>query len=177
MFTRTRIVQAADGIWLATAPLTAVQHHAMDRTTGMSTHRAREFLAGRSLLRALLRVAAPAAAADEVVAHPGGKPYLRQHPGLGISVSHDRGAVAACVGAGRAVGIDVQVPDGSLERAWTWTVQEALVKTTGEGLAGRPWDIGVPPGRGSGTWRSCRWVSLRGRSSIPVSYAYRKEAA
>lgn len=160
MFTRTRIAQVGAGMWIATAPL----------PTGK-----RESAAARGLLRALLRVAAPAAAADDVATRPGGQPYLREHPGLGISVSHDRGAVVACVGVGRAVGIDVQVPDGSVERAWAWTVREALVKTTGEGLAGRPWDIDVPPGRGSGTWRSCHWVSLRGRSSIPVSYAYRKE--
>nr|WP_052477797.1 hypothetical protein [Kibdelosporangium sp. MJ126-NF4]ADB02871.1 AzicT [Kibdelosporangium sp. MJ126-NF4]CEL14094.1 4'-phosphopantetheinyl transferase [Kibdelosporangium sp. MJ126-NF4]CTQ88460.1 4'-phosphopantetheinyl transferase (EC 2.7.8.-) [Kibdelosporangium sp. MJ126-NF4] len=162
MFTRTRIVHADAGLWIATAPL----------PSGVP-----ESAAGRSLLRALLRVAAPAAAADTVATRPGGKPYLREHPRIGISVSHDRGAVAACVGVGRAVGIDVQVPDDSRERAWVWTVREALVKTTGEGLAGRPWDIDVPPGRGSGTWRSCRWVSLRGRSPIPVSYAYRKEAS
>ncbi|ONI81628.1 hypothetical protein ALI144C_20235 [Actinosynnema sp. ALI-1.44] len=161
MFTRTRIVRVAAGIWVATGPL----------PRGM-----RESAAAWRLLRRLLRVVVPSAAADDVVTHPGGKPYLRGHRELGISVSHDRGAVAACVGVDRAVGVDVQVPDGSLERAWAWTVREALVKTTGEGLAGRPWDIDVPPGRGSGTWRSCHWVSLRGRSSIPVSYAYRKEA-
>jgi 4'-phosphopantetheinyl transferase len=165
MFSHTRMIQAADGMWIATAPICS------------PGSREREFLAGRDLLRMLLRVAAPAAADDEVVTYPGGKPYLREHPGLGISVSHDRGAVAVCLGADRAVGIDVQIPDDSPERAWAWTVREALVKTTGEGLAGRPWDIHVPPGRGSGTWRSCHWVSLRGRSSIPVSYAYRKEPA
>ncbi|CAM3540781.1 4'-phosphopantetheinyl transferase superfamily protein [Kibdelosporangium persicum] len=163
MFRRTRITQVADGMWIATAPIR------------MPGSRERESLAGRALLRTLLRAVAPAAAGDEVVTQPGGKPYLREHPRLGISVSHDRGALAVCVGVDRAVGIDVQLPDGSPERAWAWTVREALVKTTGEGLAGRPWDIDVPPGRGSGTWRSCHWVSLRGRSPIPVSYAYRKE--
>ncbi|AUG78175.1 hypothetical protein CFP65_3379 [Kitasatospora sp. MMS16-BH015] len=46
-----------------------------------------------------------------------GKPYLPDHPGLEVSLSHTRGVVAAAVGTGR-VGVDVELPQrGGLDLA------------------------------------------------------------
>lgn len=164
----------------------------------MTPHRAQEFLAGRGLLRATLAHVIPHAAGAEVAMRTGGKPHLRGHGGVGISVSHDGGVTAVCVAAGREVGVDVQHPghavapgllrrclgrhagpvaalsteDAATELAWVWTVQEACVKATGAGLAGRPWTIEVPPGRSAGRWPRGRWISLRDRSRIPLSCAF-----
>lgn len=89
--------------------------------------------------------------------HPGGKPYLLDHPGIHFNLSHCRAAVA-CVVSDEPVGIDVESiapvdPDvarrvlSALERrrvesspqpetefAALWTRKEALVKLRGIGI-------------------------------------------
>ncbi|MFE9740662.1 4'-phosphopantetheinyl transferase family protein [Streptomyces sp. NPDC006477] len=50
---------------------------------------------------------APAQLCPSCGRHGHGRPYLRGHPGVGISLSHADGLVAAAVGPG-AVGIDVE---------------------------------------------------------------------
>ncbi|MFF4948451.1 4'-phosphopantetheinyl transferase family protein [Streptomyces chattanoogensis] len=196
------VIEVASGVWLAAGGVgeVPVSAHPGDRAraAGLPAWRAREFLAGRGLLRALLgRVRASAAGAC-VGAAPRGAPRLVGHDGLGVSVAHDGGTVAAAVAAGRAVGVDVQHPDdrpsralarrllggrlaefdaldpadAARELAWVWTAQESCVKATGEGLAGRPWTVEVPLGARSGLWRGHRWLSLRDRFTTPLSCAF-----
>lgn len=158
-----------------------------------------ERLAARALLRMLLAAElGPLARATPIAARDGGQPYLPEWPGVTVSLSHDAGTVAAALGRGVPVGVDVQVPvpapPGLLRRccaqevraaldrlpepvrdrefAWIWTVQEACVKATGAGLAGKPWAIPVPAGRRTGRWADLRWVSLRGHSRVPASVAH-----
>lgn len=164
----------------------------------MAPRRRAEFLAGRAALRQLLRTVRPGLADAAVRADPRGRPGLAGHPEVGISVSHDGDTFAVAVAPGRRVGVDVQLPpvepsDNLLRRclreradqlaalppagrggelAWVWTVQEACVKATGEGLAGRPWSIDVPLGRRRGRWGPYAWVSLRDHSPIPLSCAF-----
>ncbi len=196
------VAEIAAGVWLACAAIAEAppSRHPADlaATENMTAYRRREFLAGRGLLRAVLARVVPPAAEAEVARLAGGKPYLAGHPATGISVSHDDGMVAVGVATGRQVGVDIQAPDqvtsadllrrclgrhadavtglstqdAATELAWVWTVQEACVKVTGAGFAGRPWVVDVPPGRSAGRWRSCRWISLRGRSRIPLSAAF-----
>lgn len=165
---------------------------------GMPTWRAREFLAGRALLRWLLAEVAPEAAAAPVRAGRNGKPYLHGWTGVGITVAHDGDVIAAGVAPGRALGVDVQRPpehpaDGVIRRclrghagellplpaadrarefAWVWTAQEACVKAEGSGLSGSPWTIDIPPRQDGGVWRGFRWRSLRDLSDIPLSCAW-----
>ncbi len=153
--------------------------------------RAHEFAAARGLLRGLVAELGEIT----IAAHESGQPFLPDHPDLSISLAHDGGYVAAACrrGKGLGVGVDVQVPvpasDGLLRRcgvaelaglpqserdrefAWVWTVQEACVKATGEGLSGRPWAIPVARGQASGRWRGVRWSRLR-HSVVPVSVAF-----
>lgn len=127
--------------------------------------RAREFSAGRALLRwALARSLGPWAASSRVALTERGKPVLADLPATGISLSHGGGTVAAAVAVGRAVGIDVQGPvpvtEGLLRRCCTpeqqgelaalapegrpaalarrWVIHEAHAKATGRGLTRRP---------------------------------------
>ncbi|TCO60703.1 4'-phosphopantetheinyl transferase family protein [Actinocrispum wychmicini] len=151
-----------------------------------------ESAAARKLLCRL--IASPAT----VVNGPNGRPFLPGRLDLSISLSHSGEWVAAAVGVGVDVGVDVQVPeratdglirrcctsetgvalagmaDRDVEFAWIWTAQEACVKATGQGLAGLPWRIPVDVGQRAGTWQGVRWVSLRGRSPVPASCAYRE---
>ncbi len=168
------------------------------RAVGMPAWRQREYLAGRTLLRRLLTEVAGDAAAGPIEARSSGQPYLPGRPGLGISLSHTHDLVAAAVGVGCAVGVDVEAaapvsramlrrcctPEAlavldslpraaaDVEFAWLWTAKEACVKAAGTGLAGAPWLIPVPPGERSGRWGSVRWHSLRDRSTTPVTCAY-----
>ncbi|MER7083461.1 4'-phosphopantetheinyl transferase [Saccharopolyspora kobensis] len=197
-----RLIEVAERTWVGAGAIERLPDRAhpadLARTAGMPAWRAREFLAGRSLLRSMLRELYPEAAELEVTASGNGKPHLLGAQGLGVSVSHDSGVVAVCVAPGREVGVDVQGPPEKLERAlvrrclraytdevmqlpsarralefaWVWTVQEACVKATGEGIGGRPWAIDVPPGASTGSWGSYRWVSLRGASEVPLSCAF-----
>jgi 4'-phosphopantetheinyl transferase len=158
-----------------------------------------ERLAARALLRWLVaEVAGTGAAASPLRARGGGQPYLAERPDLAVSVSHTEGWVAAAVRPGGAVGIDAQHPvrvgEGLLRRcctasartalsglpdaardvefAWIWAVQEACVKATGAGVAGRPWTIPVEVGQREGRWRTVRWRALRGLWPIPVGCAH-----
>lgn len=157
-----------------------------------------ESQAARALLRSLLGDDARPLAAEA-----SGRPYLPGRPDLAVSLSHTDGFVAAAVGRGVAVGVDVQAPvpisDAVLRRccspevrdelsalpseardlefAWIWSAQECCVKATGEGLAGRPWTIPVRRGQRRGTWRAHTWHSLRDASAVPLSVAFeRKES-
>lgn len=191
-----------DNIWLATAEVSALGtvSHPGDRRSvaGRPAWRVREFLAGRDLLRRLLAVAAPHATDAVIEPDARGKPWLVGYPGIGISVSHCAEVIAAGVAVGMALGVDVQRPDqvvsdgivrrllgtnapllhgmspgrAAEEVAWIWTVQEACVKADGAGLAGHPWTIPVPPRTCAGRWGRFVWSSLRGRSPIPLSYAF-----
>lgn len=162
--------------------------------------RADEHLASRALLRRLLAEAAGAGAAREPLsARPSGQPHLPGRPDLAVSLSHADGWVAAAVHLrGGSVGVDVQPPvpfsaafvgrccseeararlaelrpdERDLEVAWIWSAQEACVKATGVGLAGRPWTIPVRPGQRCGRWSVVRWTGLRLRGQPPVSCAY-----
>ncbi|WP_370963996.1 4'-phosphopantetheinyl transferase superfamily protein [Amycolatopsis sp. cg9] len=198
--------EVAPGVWVASADradLGESPAHPGDLAeagTRPAWHRA-EFLAGRQLLRRLLRGVRPALAALPVRADPAGKPRLAGAPNLalpGITISHDGDRVAAAVCAHGDVGVDVQLPPDRLsdsavrrclgahapavtalprarrarEFAWVWTVQEACVKAAGTGMGGRPWSIDVPPGALSGRWGGFTWLSLRTRSAVPLSCAF-----
>lgn len=93
-----------------------------------------------------------------------GRPYLRDHPGVGVSLSHADGLVAAAVGPG-AVGVDVEpstrrpgplsvlsrvlpeadvraaadAPDPGEALLRLWVRAEALLKAGGEGLRLLEW--------------------------------------
>ncbi|MGZ3143724.1 4'-phosphopantetheinyl transferase family protein [Lentzea chajnantorensis] len=178
---------------VAVAAVGDVTPHAVDvqAAAHLPAVRAREFAAARGLLRSLVAELGE----GEIAARESGQPYLPDHPDLAVSLAHDGGYVAAACrrGRGLGVGVDVQLPvpasDGLLRRcgvaelaelpegerdlefAWVWTVQEACVKATGEGLSGRPWSIPVARGQASGTWRGVRWNRLR-TSAVPVSVAF-----
>ncbi|HEU5471331.1 MAG TPA: 4'-phosphopantetheinyl transferase superfamily protein [Actinophytocola sp.] len=178
------MIEIADGV-----------HVAVESTTARPDA---ERAAVRDLLRRLLAEVVPDAADTPIAARPSGAPYLPQRPDLTISLSHSNGWLAAAVGAGTVVGVDVQLPypapDGLLRRccrpaavaalsalpaggrdlefAWIWTAQEACVKATGSGLAGRPWTIPVEVGQRTGAWRELRWRALREHSRIPVTCAW-----
>jgi 4'-phosphopantetheinyl transferase len=200
-------IVALDRVALAIAPGRAVAGtapNALDEraSRGLPADRRREFCAARTLLRYLLaETIDPAAAAGAIAKGRGGQPSLVDRRDLAISLSHSQGYVAAAVGRGVPVGIDVQFPvqvsraliarccardaqadlerlddgDRELEFAWIWTVQEACVKASGAGLAGQPWTIPVGYAQDEGQWRSYRWRRLRDHSQLPVSVAYGRE--
>ncbi|GAA1287551.1 4'-phosphopantetheinyl transferase family protein [Saccharothrix xinjiangensis] len=193
-------VQVHEDVWVRVAEGSTGPPHPADAraAVGMPPWRAREFLAGRGVLRDLLAAVAPWARDAEVAATATGKPVLAGVPGVGVSVSHDGGAVAAAVALRRAVGVDLQRPPAELpagvvrrclreraaeldrlpeaeravELARVWTVQEACVKAEGTGLAGRPWAIDVPARPVSGRWRRFGWVALRDAVDVPLSCAF-----
>jgi 4'-phosphopantetheinyl transferase len=202
------VLRPARDVWVLTGPRhrwTGLRPTPDDARSvaGLPPWRAAERLAGRAALRELLLLAQPDLAVSEVVPDRRGKPWLADHPRVGISVSHDGGTIAAAVALDGPVGVDVQhaphTPYESMlrrclgrhaqaldrlrsdqqaqELAWVWSVQEACVKVTGSGLSGRPWSIDVPPGRAKGRWRSYRWVSFRGQSAVPLSCAFLDPAA
>lgn len=197
------VLRAGPDVWVLTGP--QLRWHARRPTpddataaAGLAPWRAAERLAGRAALRELLRLAEPGLVTSPVVTDRHGKPWLADDPGVGISISHDGGTVAAAVALHGPVGVDVQhtpdrPSDGVLRRclgrharaldrlgpqqrarelAWVWSAQEACVKATGTGLSGRPWSIDIPPGRGRGRWRGYRWVSFRDQSDTPLSCAF-----
>ncbi|WP_262062082.1 4'-phosphopantetheinyl transferase family protein [Streptomyces sp. STR69] len=195
---------AAPGVHYAAAPcdrvLRSLPAHPADRAAARTLDgtRATEFLAVRSLLRALLRVLAPGLPGPVIAAHDTGRPHLPQHPDTGISFSHSGGWAAVCVGFGRQVGVDIEVPgpmspqmvrrcctprdaarlstlpgrDRETAFAWLWTAQEACVKALGTGLAGAPWTVPVGIGQRGGTWNGVRWRAQYDASRIPLTCAF-----
>lgn len=195
--------EIAHGVWIRTAPAEAhspADGHSDDLATaaGLPPWRAREFLAGRAVLRHLLREVRPELAALEVRPDPLGRPVLAGRLDVGISISHDGGTIAAALAPGRRVGVDVQLPtedpsegllrrcmgehaarvgelppaERSTELAWVWTVQESCVKAAGTGLSGRPWSIRIAPGQRRGRWGQYTWLNLRDHSAIPLACAF-----
>ncbi|MER6528164.1 4'-phosphopantetheinyl transferase superfamily protein [Streptomyces sp. NPDC001508] len=180
--------------WLRTAP----DPRDVAAAAGLPSWRAAERLAGLAALRELLARVRPPLAGAGIVAAPGRPPRLAGAPGVAVSVSHDKDAVAAAVALDGPVGVDVQqVPDRDHDRllrrclgpwadeaarwpraerrrelAWVWTAQEACVKAAGTGLRGRPWTIEIPPHATGGRWRTMRWLSLRDWSAVPLSCAF-----
>jgi len=167
-------------------------------TTGLPQWRQWEMLAARGLLRALLAKVAPASAEADLVPAANGKPMLDGWPRVGVSLSHDIDVIAAAVGVGCHVGVDIQLPPDQLsdriiyrcmricapdllaltaaeratEFAWMWSVQEACVKCDGSGISGRPWTIDVPLRPRAGRWRDLTWITLRDHTDLPVSCAF-----
>nr|WP_198151209.1 4'-phosphopantetheinyl transferase superfamily protein [Kibdelosporangium sp. MJ126-NF4] len=160
-----------------------------------------DHLAARILLRRLLAELTDDTddtAGSPIAARAHGGPYLVHRPEIGISLSYTDGWAAAAVHLDGAVGVDVQAAvhvgdrmvrrcctaatsarlgqlpgtDRAVEFAWMWSVQEACVKSTGAGLADRPWTIPVGIGQHTGRWRTTRWAALRGRWPVAVSCAY-----
>ncbi|NUT98152.1 MAG: 4-phosphopantetheinyl transferase family protein [Saccharothrix sp.] len=153
-------------------------------------------LAARGLLARLLESVVPDAARLVVSSRDSGQPYLVGRPDLSVSLSHDGGWVAAAVGVGVEVGVDVQPPlpvsEGMLRRcctpsalvalkalstvdvefAWMWSAQEACVKAEGTGIGGLPWTVPVEVGQDTGVWHGVRWRRLP--TPVPASCAYRE---
>ncbi|MER5572901.1 4'-phosphopantetheinyl transferase family protein [Streptomyces massasporeus] len=191
--------EVAYGVWVLTGTGRPSTHpDDLSRAAALPAWRAGRFLRGRGLLRALLHTVAPATAGAGIVPDRRGRPRLAGFPQAGISISHSDGVAACAFAPDRPTGVDLQHPSvtagpvlarrllrshapavlalppmrAAREVAWVWTAQEACVKAAGTGLAGRPWDIDVPPGRRTGTWGAYRWVCLRDHSDIPLSCAY-----
>jgi 4'-phosphopantetheinyl transferase len=149
--------------------------------------RRQEFREGRALLRwALCRHLGLPPESVVVRTEPGGRPVVADRSRTHVTVSHSATVRAVAVVDDAEVGIDVEstirpepaflrrccsredreaLAVGLLEdraRALTviWTVQEACVKATGEGLRGRPGRVRVPPGRHRGRWRDLLWSVL-----------------
>jgi 4'-phosphopantetheinyl transferase len=185
-------VEVAEGVHVAVAPVAV-------RAPDSVTRRVRESSAARALLRRLLtEVAGPEAGGMPIVSRQSGQPFLPGRPDLTISLSHSGEWMAAAVGVGATVGVDVQVPEPTPERllrrccgpstrealaempapqrdlefAWIWTAQEACVKATGQGIGGLPWTIQVDVGQLAGDWHGVRWLAMRDHFPVPVSCAY-----
>ena len=128
-------------------------------------------LTARSQARDLL---AQAAAAEwglfplpDIARHPGGKPYLPDHPSLHFNLSHS-GGLALCALDAAPVGVDIQVvkplrpalprrvcspeelawleaqPDLWSSFALLWSLKESRVKESGQGLTVSIPSIRVP---------------------------------
>jgi 4'-phosphopantetheinyl transferase len=196
------LTRAAPGVWVLLAHGCPPEGRLTEDDLAGAAHltgvRAREHLAARRALRGLLAARFPEACRAPVTHTRLGRPRLAGWPRIGVSVSHDGDAVAACAALDHAVGLDVQhapqdLPDSLVRRcareraeelnrlprqrrswefAWMWTVQEACVKAAGTGLSGRPWAIDVPLPAAHGAWRGYRWVSLRRHATVPLSCAW-----
>ncbi|MFI2645692.1 4'-phosphopantetheinyl transferase family protein [Streptomyces sp. NPDC018610] len=204
--TGTRLhTEAAPGVWVAVEPAgdpvadpAGLTQDDLAGAAHLPAWRAREHLAARRALRAVLAARFPEARHAPVAYDDRGAPRLVGRPRIGVSVSHDGDRVAACAALDHAVGVDLQHPpdtvsDAMLRRcakdhtdrlaqlsmaeratefAWLWTVREAIVKADGTGLAGGVWTADVTPWSRHGRWGRHRWVSLRDLSPLPLSCAY-----
>ncbi|MGW6270791.1 4'-phosphopantetheinyl transferase family protein [Streptomyces sp. NPDC055060] len=191
-------LEVAAGVWVAAGSAAPSTHDDDARhAAALPQWQARRFLHGRGLLRQLLRAVAPPLAGATIAYDRRGQPHLPDHPTAGISVSHSAGMVACAFATEARVGVDLQHPAASVsstlarrllrshapdvlalpparaaeELTWVWTAQEACVKAAGAGLAGRPWDIDVPPRQHGGDWETYRWMCLRAVSRTPLSCA------
>ncbi len=119
--------EVAPGVWVASATRAdfgdppALADDLADARTRPGWRRP-EFLAGRYLLRRLLRRVRPSLAALPVRTDPAGKPRLDPGgtPDLalpGITISHDGDRIAVAVCAHGDVGVDVQLPPEQLTDA------------------------------------------------------------
>ncbi len=122
---------------------------------GEGSQRERERALAYDVLRRLLDGESPR------LEHDGkGAPYLPDYPGLSVSISHCRTAVAVAVSTEGRVGVDVEcrrrIGDGLMERVCTgeeleavraaedptmaflqlWTRKEAVLKMRGTGIQG-----------------------------------------
>ena len=187
-------VEVAEGVHLTAAPADEalatlpVPEWASREARGLAPRRAREYLAVRALYAHLV------AEVDGGPVRPLGRtargaPVVAGRPGLRVSIAHSEDGVAVVLGRGRDVGVDVQeagLPGPAMLRrccpaeagrmttdpaaggrdfARVWAAQEACVKATGQGIAGRPWRIPVTSAAVTGRWRDLTWAQLRGRES------------
>ncbi len=140
-----------------------------------------------ALLEALMLEARGVEPLPAIAREVGGKPYFPTCPDLHFSLSHSEG-LALCACSERAVGVDVErlrprregLPAYALsgeELIWLkghggdwswfytlWTLKEAKVKCTGEGLRRPPREISVPllePGE-SRVWEGFSFTALAG---------------
>lgn len=116
-----------------------------------------------------------------------GKPYLKAYPDLHFSLSHS-GRIAVCALAGQEVGVDIQqfgrIRDGLAERFFSpedqqlireweeygvrreemffriWTIKEAYMKLTGEGMSQGLHSTRILPGFEMGRKCMLSWKSL-----------------
>jgi len=199
-----------DDVLVAYAPLaTAARAHLLsateaDRAVGMPPARAREFTAGRALLRWTLGHRFGSSARTCPIEVTGnGKPVVRDLPPTGVSISHSGGTVAVAVSAGRAVGVDVQAPvpptPGLLRRccspeqqrelsalpteqqvralARRWTIHEACLKATGEGLSRRGGTCTGALFATTGRWRTLHWRVLPSHGACALAVAFEAPTA
>ncbi|WP_214976870.1 4'-phosphopantetheinyl transferase superfamily protein [Streptomyces sp. ISL-100] len=195
-----------DDLLVACAPTAAAVRHAhllsaeeSLQAEAFAPRRAREFTAGRALLRwALERSLGSWVRATRVARTDRGKPVLEDLPSIGISVSHSGETVAVAVAVGRAVGVDIQGPTpptaGLLNRccsveqqrelavlpperqaaalARRWTIHEACAKATGTGL--KRWPETYPGAllADGGTWRALRWRVLQPLPAFALAVAF-----
>ncbi|SFW81417.1 4'-phosphopantetheinyl transferase family protein [Amycolatopsis australiensis] len=187
-------VEVAGGVHLAAAPadeaLAAlpVPEWATREARGLAPRRAREYLAVRALYAHLV-TEVDGGPASPLARTARGAPVVPGRPGLRVSLAHSDEVVAVALGRGRAVGVDVQdagLPGPAMLRrccpaeagrmtadpaaggrdfARVWAAQEACVKATGQGIAGRPWRIPVTAAAVTGRWQDLTWTQLRGRES------------
>ena len=113
-----------------------------------------------------------------------GRPTIESLSSWSISLSYSENWVAAAFAKDLELGVDIEVPRAPTEKtlarslkrqgispsqlrdpvaradafASIWTVQEACVKASGRGFAGRPWDIQVDPVARSGKWGELTWI-------------------
>ncbi|MGK5628523.1 4'-phosphopantetheinyl transferase family protein [Streptomyces sp. URMC 123] len=151
---------------------------------------ARRFVAARLALRELLGSRlGERPGAVRIAGTPAGKPYLPDHPGLGLSWSRSRDLLLLALAENAPVGVDIEelteVPEAAEVLATVcpalpavrdavtflraWTLLEAAVKATGRGLAhgAREVDLALDAGGGvtlrgiaGGVWPSTtRWLT------------------
>lgn len=196
--------QVADGVFTAVSPVAALLDEAAfpadERAASeLPPRSAAEYLAARTLLRRLVsEVAGTDLAVSRLAARPTGQPFLATRPGIGVSLSHTDGWVAAAVYLRGQTGVDVQAPalapgrlrrrcctpsalralsalpraERDLEFARIWSVQESCVKATGRGIAGMPWTIPVEVGQATGNWGDVRWSAPCRALPVGLSCAY-----